>query len=161
MDATVLYYALAGLLIVAGLAGVVLPALPGLPLTFCGMLLAAWADRFAHIGWPTLLALALLTALSIVADFAASALGAKRVGASGLAVAGSLAGTVVGLLFVPWGIVLGPLLGAVAGELVHARRLGQAAKVGLGTGLGLLVGVALKVGLAVAMLALFLTMWFI
>lgn len=159
MDTNLLFYVLAGLLMAVGLAGVVLPALPGLPLTFCGMLLAAWTDGFRHIGWPTLLVLGVLTALSLLADLAASALGAKRVGASRLAIIGSLVGAVVGLFFGLPGIVLGPIAGAVAGELIRERRLDQAARVGLGTGIGLLVGMALKIGLAAAMMATFLVMW--
>jgi uncharacterized protein YqgC (DUF456 family) len=160
-----LYYAIAGALILLGLAGVVLPALPGLPLVFLGMLLAAWAGGFAKIGIATLVALGILTLLSMAVDFWAAALGAKRVGASRLAVIGALLGTFAGLFFGPLGLFLGPFVGALAGELVHGRRLdrgrlGQATRVGVGTWLGLVLGIALKLMLAFAMLGLFAWSWF-
>lgn len=78
MDITVVYYILAGVLVLIGLAGVVLPALPGLPLVFAGLLVAAWADGFAHVGWVALVILGLMTALSFAIDFLATAYGAQR-----------------------------------------------------------------------------------
>ena len=86
MDPALFWYVVAAVLALVGLAGVILPALPGLPLVFAGMLVAAWAGDFQRIGPVTLVLLALLTALSVVADFVATAAGAKRVGAGPLAV---------------------------------------------------------------------------
>jgi uncharacterized protein YqgC (DUF456 family) len=153
-------YLIAALMMVIGVAGVVLPVLPGLPLTFAGMLLAAWAGDFQQVGWMTLTVLGLLTVLSVLVDFLSTALGAQRVGASRKAIIGSIIGTFAGLLFLPIGIFVGPFAGALIGEMLHGRELGQATKVGLATWLGLVVGMVLKVGLAFAMLALFLVMWF-
>lgn len=165
MDVQVLFYVLAALLVLLGLAGVVLPALPGLPLVYAGMLLAAWADGFERIGALTLVVLGLLTALSVLVDLAATAMGAKRVGASRLALLGAAIGTVAGLFFGLVGVFVAPFIGAVAGELLHRRRLevhhlGQATKVGLGTWLGILLGVVFKLALASAMIGLFLIAWF-
>ncbi len=165
MPATSLYYVIAGLLIVVGLAGIVLPAIPGLPLVFAGMLLAAWAGGFAQIGIATLVALGLLTLLSMAVDFWAAAVGAKRVGASRMALAGALLGTGVGLFLGPVGLFVGPFLGAVVGELLHGRslgseQLGQATRVGVGAWLGIVLGIALKLMLAFAMLGLFAWAWF-
>jgi len=154
-------YLLAGLLVVAGVAGVVLPALPGTPLVFLGLLLAAWADGFSRVGWPTLLALAALTALSFVIDLLATVLGAQRVGASRKALWGTFVGTVAGLFFMPLGLLLGPLIGALLGEYWHGRALGQATRVGLATWLGLLLGVALNLAVVVAMLGLFGFAWWL
>lgn len=159
-----LLYVLAAILVVIGLAGVVLPALPGLPLVFVGMLLAAWAGGFAKIGVGTLVALGVLTLLSMAVDFWAAAMGAKRVGASRLALAGAVLGTFAGLFLGPVGLFVGPFLGALAGELLHGRRLdqpgiGQATKVGFGTWLGIVFGIALKLMLALAMLGLFAWSW--
>jgi uncharacterized protein YqgC (DUF456 family) len=159
-----LFYVLAAILIVVGLAGVVLPALPGLPLVFLGMLLAAWAGGFAKIGIATLVALGVLTLLSMAVDFWAAAMGAKRVGASRLALGGALLGTFAGIFFGPVGLFVGPFMGALGGELLHGRRLnqpglGQAARVGFGTWLGIVFGVALKLMLALAMLGLFAWSW--
>ncbi|MFP7721465.1 DUF456 domain-containing protein [Lysobacter sp. A3-1-A15] len=156
-----LYYLLSALLILVGIAGTVLPALPGLPLVFAGMLLAAWAGGFQEVGVPMLVLLGLLTALSLVVDFVATMMGAKRVGASRLALVGSVIGTLVGLFFGPIGLFAGPFLGALAGELIHGRKVHHAARVGLGTWLGILVGTVLKLGLAFAMLGLFALAWFV
>ncbi len=165
MSATSLYYVIAGLLIVVGLAGIVLPALPGLPLVFAGMLLAAWAGGFAQIGIATLVALGLLTLLSMAVDFWAAAVGAKRVGASRMALAGAVLGTGVGIFLGPVGLFVGPFLGALVGELLHGRSLagaqiGQATRVGIGAWLGIVLGIALKLMLAFAMLGLFAWAWY-
>lgn len=165
MDITTAWYALAAILVVVGLLGTVLPALPGLPLMFAGMLLAAWVEDFQHIGGMTLSILGILMLLSIGVDFLATALGANRVGASRLAVVGAAVGTFAGLLAGIPGLVIGPFAGAVAGELLHQRslareHLGGAAKVGLGTWVGLAIGTALKLGIAFAMLGIFgLAVW--
>lgn len=165
MDAQPLYYVIAALLVLAGLAGTILPAIPGLPLVFAGMLLAAWADGFQQIGIPTIVVLAVLTLLSMAIDFWATAYGAKRVGASRLALFGAVAGTVVGIFFGPIGLFAGPFVGALGGELLHARKvdragLGHATRVGFGTWMGIVLGVALKLTLAFAMLGLFALAWF-
>lgn len=166
MDPTTLYYLLAAALIVIGLAGTVLPALPGLPLVFGGMLLAAWAGDFEQVGIPMLVLLGLLTLLSLGIDLWATALGAKRVGASRKAVIGAVLGTIVGLAFGPFGLLLGPFVGALSGELLHrrsvgAQHLGEAARIGFGTWMGILFGVVLKLGLAFAMLGLFALAWWL
>ncbi len=161
MDFQAVYYVLAGLLILVGIAGTVLPALPGLPLVFAGMLLAAWAGDFQQVGWVPLLVLGLLTVLSIGIDFLATAVGAKRVGASKLAIAGAMIGTFAGLFFGPIGLFTGPFVGALGGELIHGREVRKAAHVGFGTWLGIVFGVVLKIGLAFAMLGLFALAWFL
>ncbi|MDQ3039553.1 MAG: DUF456 domain-containing protein [Pseudomonadota bacterium] len=166
MDPTGLYYLIAAALVVIGLIGTVLPAIPGLPLVFAGMLLAAWAGGFEQVGIPMLVLLGLLTLVSLAVDFWATALGAKRVGASRKAIIGAMLGTLAGLFFGPLGLLIGPFAGALAGELLHRRRLdradlGDAARIGLGTWLGILFGIALKLGLAFAMLGLFALAWWL
>jgi uncharacterized protein YqgC (DUF456 family) len=165
MQTQSLYYVLAVILVAAGLLGTVLPAIPGLPLVFAGMLLAAWAGDFQQIGAVTVTVLGLMTALSLAVDFWATAVGAKRVGASRKAVVGAVIGTVAGLFFGLVGVFVGPFVGALAGELMHRRSLGQrdlgdAAKIGFGTWMGVVFGVVLKLGLAFAMLGLFALAWF-
>ena len=156
MDLHLLYYVVAAVLILAGLAGTILPALPGLPLMFAGMLVAAWADHFQQISPWTIALLALLTLLSIIVDIAATAMGAKRVGASKLAIFGAALGTLVGgIVFSLPGLILGPFAGAVAGELIHGRELRHASRIGVGTWVGLALGTALKLALAFAMLGIF------
>jgi uncharacterized protein YqgC (DUF456 family) len=167
MDPSTLYYVVAAALVLVGVIGTVLPALPGLPLVFAGMLLAAWAGDFERIGIPMVLLLAVLTLLSMAVDFWATAHGAKRVGASRKAVVGAVIGTFAGLfVFPPFGLFVGPFAGALIGELLDRPRvggasLGHAAKVGFGTWLGIVLGVVLKLGIAFAMIGLFAFAWYL
>ena len=166
MEPNTLYYLLAIVLVVVGIAGTILPALPGLPLVFAGMLLAAWAGDFQQVGVPMLVVLGLLTVFSLAVDFWATALGAKRVGASRLAIIGAMVGTLAGLFLGPLGLLLGPFAGAVGGELIHRRSLlrqdlGHAARIGVGTWFGILFGTVLKLALAFTMLGLFALAWWL
>lgn len=154
-----MFHAIAVVLVLLGIAGVALPALPGVPLVFAGLLLSAWADGFERVGWVALVLLGGLTVVSLLVDFVSSALGAKGLGASKLAMAGALLGSLLGLLFLPWGVLVGPFAGALIGEYLHSRRLGLATKVGLATFLGLVIAVALKLGLVMAMLGIFALAW--
>lgn len=156
MDPQALYYVFAGILIVVGVLGVVVPVLPGLPLVFLGMWLAAWAGGYEQVGVAMLLLLGLLTALSLGVDLLATVFGAKRVGASRQALVGAALGTLFGLFLGLVGIFVGPFVGALAGEWLHGRRLGHATRVGMGTWLGIVFGAVLKLALAFAMLGLFL-----
>ncbi len=160
MDPTVLWI-IAIALMVVGLVGTVLPGLPGVVAIFGGMLLAAWIDSFEKIGVATLVLLGVLTALAFVIDIVASLLGAKRVGASKQALIGAALGAIVGLFFGLPGLLLGPFVGAVAGEYLARQQLDQAARVGVGTWLGLLVGVIAKLALAFTMLGIFAAAYFI
>ncbi len=156
MEPTLLWiFAIA--LIVIGIAGTVLPGVPGVMAVFGGMLLAAWIDDFSRVGWVTLVILGVLTALAFAADIIGSLLGAKRVGASRLALLGAAVGTLAAFPFGFFGLLLGPFLGAVGGELVSRQRLDTAARVGLGTWIGLAVGSLAKIALLFAMLGVFLT----
>ena len=152
---TVLLWLLAALLVVTGFVGSVLPVLPGAPLVFLGLLIAAWIDSFSRVGWLTLTVLGFLAIFAILIDFAATALGAKRVGASRLAIAGAAVGTVCGIFFGLPGIILGPFIGAVAGEYAARARLPEAAKVGFGTWIGLVLGTAVKLAVLFMMVGIF------
>ncbi len=162
MSATAVYalWALAGALVLVGLAGTMLPALPGAPFVFMGLLIAAWIENFQRIGWPTLTILAVLTAIAIAVDLVASLLGAKRVGASRLALLGAAIGGVAGLFFGLVGIFVFPFAGAVVGELIARKEMGQAAKVGVATWLGLVFGALAKLALALTMLGVFVIAYF-
>lgn len=154
-------WALAAALVVVGLAGVVLPALPGTVLIFAGLLLAAWADGFVRVGTGTIGALGILTVATYFVDVAAMALGMKRLGTTKRAMAGAAIGTIAGLFFGLPGLVIGPFAGAVLGELTTHRGLGRAGRAGLAAWIGFLVGTVVKVGLAFAMVGIFLTAWFV
>lgn len=160
MNLTFINYLFGLLLVITGFVGILLPALPGLPLIFCGLLLAAWADDFQHVGWLPLTVLGVLTALSFLLDFLANIYGAQRLGASAPALWGSVIGTVAGLFFMPLGLLLGPFIGAWLGEYWHSRTLKQATRVGFGTWLGILLGTASKFALGFCMLGIFAFAWF-
>jgi uncharacterized protein YqgC (DUF456 family) len=155
VDATLLLWLLAAILVLAGLVGLLLPIIPGVPLVFAGLLVAAWAEDFAYVGTGTLVLLAVLVGLAYVVDFAATAMGAKRFGASKRAVVGAALGALVGIFFGLPGILLGPFIGAVIGELSAQRGLRDAGRAGLGATLGLVLGVAAKLALAFSMLGVF------
>ena len=155
MDLHSLWYLVAAILVIVGLIGTVLPALPGVPLVFCGLLLAAWTDGFAHVGVFTLFVLGALTVLALAIDFVAGMLGAKKVGASRYAVIGAALGTLLGLFFGLPGLLLGPFVGALLGELVAGGTLRKATGVGVGAWLGFLVGAVAKLGVCFAMLGIF------
>jgi uncharacterized protein YqgC (DUF456 family) len=160
MSIEVLWLVLAVVLVCAGVAGSVLPALPGVPLVFAGLLLAAWAGDFQQVTWIPLVVLGLLTVISFVIDFAATALGAKRVGATKLAVLGAALGTLGGLFLGLPGLIFGPFVGAVAGELLSHGRMQQATRAGLATWMGLVFGTLAKLALVFTMLGVFALAYF-
>jgi uncharacterized protein YqgC (DUF456 family) len=145
-------YAAGVLALALGVAGVVLPVLPGALLLFGGAVLVAWAGDFALVGWPTLAVVGVLAALTIAVDWVAAALGAKAAGASRWAVAGASLGLVVGLFFGPPGIILGPAVGAVLLEYWRDPDFERALRAGAGTFVGFLLGSVVKVVLAFALL---------
>ena len=147
--------------IVLGLAGVVLPLLPGMPLIFGGLWLLAWSDGFTRVGEFTVLGLGFLAVLAWGIDYVAATLGVKRVGASGAAVAGAALGTVLGLAGGLLGVLVGPVLGAVAGEWLARRNGGQASRAGLAAGISFLLGIVAKIGIAFMMLGVFAVAWFV
>ncbi len=145
-------------LIAAGLIGLVFPAIPGPPLLFGGLWMAAWIEDFSHVGFWTLSGLALLAVLAVVADFIAGALGAKKFGASGRAVLGATLGAVIGIFFGLPGLIVGPFVGAMLGELSSGRQLQAAGRAGVGATIGLVVGTGAKLAIGIVMLVVFLFM---
>ena len=156
---TTLLWLLVVVLIAAGLAGTVLPALPGTALVLAGIVLGAWIDDFSRVGATTLAVVTVLAVLAWVLDYVAGLLGAQRAGASRAALVGAALGTVVGLFMGLVGVLFMPLVGAAAGEYL-ARRAdadahGQALKVGVATWLGIMAGLLAKVVIAFMMLGIF------
>ena len=144
------------ILVGVGIAGVIVPGLPGASLVFGGLLLAAWADGFQSVGAGTIILLAVLTILAFVVDFISGSLGAKRAGASREAVIGAALGTLVGIFFGLVGVVFGPFAGAVLGEFMARRNLAQAGRVGVATWVGFILGIGVKLVLAFTMVGIFL-----
>jgi uncharacterized protein YqgC (DUF456 family) len=156
------WWILAVLLIAVGVAGTVLPALPGVVLVFGGILLGAWIDDFSRVSGWTLGVIGVLAALAWATDFVASLLGARKAGASNAALLGAALGTVAGIFTGFIGLLFMPLIGAAAGEawarrgdLHRADTHGQVARVGVATWIGLLVGTAVKLALVFMMIGVF------
>jgi len=158
---TLLLWLLAVTLILAGLAGAILPAIPGVPLVFAGLWLGAWIDDYARVSVGTVIGLGVLAAVAMAMDFIAGALGAKKVGASRQAIAGAAIGTFVGIFFGIPGLLLGPFIGAVAGELSARGSLAHATNVGVATWMGLLFGTLAKLALSLAMVGIFVAAYFL
>ena len=149
---TILLYVLGVILIVVGLAGLVLPGLPGAPLVFAGILSVAWADGFERIGLTGLLVTGGIAVVISIVDYTAGIVGAKKFGASWWGLLGAFLGLLVGLPFALPGIILGPIVGAILLEYLKEPDFKRAGKVGAGTLIGFVIGTALKYSLAFVLL---------
>ena len=144
-------------LMLAGLAGTVLPLLPG-PFI---ILVAAVAHKFLRpetgITWWCIVALALLVVVSYIVDFFSGAVGTKWFGGSKWGIWGVLIGGVVGLFFAPIGLIVGPIIGGLVAELLIARKkMGPAVKATWGSVVGTTLGMAVRIGISIAMVVLFM-----
>ncbi len=153
--ATTAWWILSVVLIFAGLAGTVLPALPGTALILAGIVLGAWIDGFTRVGGVALAAVSLLAVLSWVLDYVSASWGAQRVGASPQAVTGAAIGTVLGIFMGLIGVFVLPLVGAAIGEWLARRDPAGAMRVGAATWAGLMLGLLAKVALAFMMVGIF------
>lgn len=136
---------LAAVFLFVGLLGCILPMLPGPPLAYAGMLLLHLTDK-VQFTTGQLLVWLLVVVATVVLDYVTPLLGSKYSGGSKWGERGCIIGTVVGLFFAPWGIIIGPFVGAVVGELLGDKELSQALKSGFGSFLGFLFGTVLKLG---------------
>ena len=144
-------------LMVAGLAGTVLPLLPGPAI----ILVAAVAHKFLRpetgITWWCLVALALLVIVSYIVDFFSGAVGTKWFGGSKWGIWGVLIGGIVGLFFAPVGLIVGPIVGGFVAELLIARKkMGPAVKATWGSLVGTTLGMAVRIGISIAMVVVFM-----
>jgi uncharacterized protein YqgC (DUF456 family) len=155
----VLLYGLAACLIAAGVFGSAVPALPGIPLAFAGIWLAAAVDDYHHVGVWWLLGIAAVGAAGLALDLVAGALGARRAGAAPRAVWGALLGSLVGIFFGLPGLLLGPFVGAVLGELSTGNSVLRSTHVGVSAWLGLIFGTIMKLVSCVTMVLLFGAAW--
>ena len=155
MDTQILGWLAATLLIVAGIAGTVLPALPGTILVLAGIVLGAWLDDFTRVKPWVVAIIAVLALIAWATDYVATVMGAKKAGASTLAIVGAALGTIAGIFMGLVGVLFMPFVGAVIGEYIAQRNARQAAKVGLATWLGLLIGTVVKLVLAFMMIGIF------
>jgi uncharacterized protein YqgC (DUF456 family) len=145
-------------LFLAGLAGIFLPLLPGTSLVFAGMLIYGFLTGFAGLDLYFFLLQGAAVLVTFGVDYLASATGARLGRGSRYAVGGAILGMLLGLVFLgPLGMVLGPFLGAVAGEVLAGKSIDQAVRAGTGALLGLLAGALIKLGISLAMIAYFFT----
>ena len=142
-------------LIVLGLAGTVLPLLPGTVLVWGGIVVGAWIDDFARVGTTTVVVVSVLAVLAWALDYVAGLMGAKKAGASKQALLGAAVGTVVGLFMGLVGVLFMPLVGAAIGEYLARKDQTRAVKVGVSTWVGIMVGLIAKVVLAFIMVGIF------
>lgn len=150
-----LWWILSTLLILAGIAGTVLPALPGTALVLAGIVLAAWIDGFTRVGVGVIAVVSVLAAIGWLLDYAAGMMGARRAGASRQALIGAAIGTVVGLFAGFFGVLFLPLIGAAIGEYLARRDQMQALHVGVATWLGIMAGLVAKVVIVFMMIGIF------
>lgn len=146
---------LSAVLMLVGVAGTVLPALPGTLFVLAGIVLGAWIDDFTRIGWGSVAAVTVLAVLAWGLDFVAGLLGAQRVGASRQAIVGAALGTVAGIFLGLVGVLFMPLVGAAVGEYLAQKDHRRAVEVGLATWLGITAGLIAKVVIAFMMIGIF------
>jgi len=158
---TIILFLVAAISLIAGLAGLVLPLLPGPLLIYFGLFLTAWAEDFIYINWVILLILGLLMLVAHAVDFVASALGAKRYGAGQKALIGAIIGAFLGLFFGFIGIIIGPFVGAVIGQLLEKDDLQAAGRVGVGTWIGFVFGMATKIAIGLSMIGIYVFVRFL
>jgi uncharacterized protein YqgC (DUF456 family) len=151
-----LLWVLCVILMVLGLAGTVLPVLPGTLLVWAGILLGAWIDDFTRISMITMAVITVLAVLAWALDYAAGWMGAQRAGASKQALVGAAVGTVLGLFMGLVGVLFMPLVGAALGEYLARKDHGRAAKVGVATWIGIVVGLVAKVVISFMMVGIFI-----
>jgi len=140
------------ILILIGIAGTIFPFLPGVPVIFIAIVGYGWYEGFNVIDVRYLLIMGGITVLALLVDYLSSVMGAKYFGSSKKGIWGALIGTFIGIFFIPpFGIIVGPWLGAVVGEYWELNDINRALKVGLGTVVGLLSGMFFKIVLALIM----------
>jgi uncharacterized protein len=150
-----LLWILCAALILVGLAGTVLPVLPGTILVWGGIVLGAWIDDFTRVSMTTVVVVSVLAIMAWGLDYVAGLMGAKKAGASKQALLGAAAGTVFGLFMGLVGVLFMPLVGAAIGEYLAQKNQTRAVKVGVSTWVGIMVGLIAKVVLAFIMVGIF------
>ena len=163
MDALITYglYGVAFLLILVGVAGTIVPALPGIPMIFAGAWLIGYMEDYQYFGWGTLIALGALTVISLIIDWVSQTMGAQKAGATKLGLSGAFLGTIIGIPFGLVGIFLFPVFGAFIGEMIGHRDMRKAGKVSWATWIGMIAGIATKLAIAFIMIGIMCVMRFV
>jgi len=143
------------IIMIIGLTGCIIPMLPGTPLVFSGIFLYAWKTHFMIISQNLLLIFLIVTVLTVILDYVAGSIGAKKLGSSKFGIIGAFLGIIAGLFFAPWGILIGPPLFALIGELIIGKNIKDASKAGAGAILGVLGGSLTKITASLIMMGFF------
>ena len=152
-----LWWLIAIVLMAVGLIGTLLPVVPGAIIILAAALLhQIMLGSEKSVGWWNIAALVLLTLLSYALEFAGGYFGAKRFGATKLGAFGAMVGAIAGLFYPFPGLIVGPVVGAIAGELLAGKRVVSAGRAGWGTLLGNLAGMLGKLTIALVMVSWFL-----
>jgi uncharacterized protein YqgC (DUF456 family) len=152
-----LWWLIAIVLMAVGLIGTLLPVVPGAIIILAAAVLhQIMLGSEKSVGWWNIAALVVLTLLSYALEFAGGYFGAKRFGATKWGAFGATLGAIVGLFYPFPGLIVGPVVGAIAGELVAGKRLVSAGRAGWGTLLGNLAGMLGKLTIALVMVSWFL-----
>lgn len=157
---TVTLAIICSILMLVGLLGVVLPIIPGIPLSWLGLFIYAAGTSFERISVTTIVVFFILMLVSLAIDFFAPILGAKKYKSSKLGVFGAFVGITVGIFFGIWGIILGPFVGALLGELISGKGTKQAFGSALGTFIGMILGSLLKIIIILVMAGFFIVSLF-
>ncbi len=144
------------ILVLCGLVGLIIPVIPGPALICAGLIFAAWADHFSHVGGITIVTLICFAVLAHITDIVAASFGVKKFGASSWASVGAFVGGVAGLFFGLAGIFIGPFIGAFIAELIARNRIEPALRAGLGSWMGILIGSVAKAALGFTMIGIYI-----
>lgn len=141
------------ILAIAGMVGCILPVLPGPILSFCALILISWTKNWQIFSQTFLIVMGAITALLVLLDYVAPALGAKKYGASRRGLWGSAIGMIIGIFFIPpWGMIVGAFIGALVGELAAGKSGSKALRAGWGILIGNVLGVGLKLAFTAVVL---------
>jgi hypothetical protein len=145
-----LLLALAIVFMIVGIAGCLLPVLPGPPLSYLGLVVLHFT-RFADISKNLFIILGIVAVVVTIVDYIVPIWGTKKFGGSKYGMRGATVGLIIGLFLGPLGIIIGPFIGAVVGELIFKDDVKYALKAGFGSLLGFLTGVGLKLAASLLM----------
>ncbi len=149
------------IVILIGIAGTIVPFIPGVPLIFIAITTYGWYEGFHTLNAKYIAVMATLTILSILVEYLASTLGAKYFGSSKYGIYGAIIGTLLGLfIFPPAGLLFGPWIGAIVGELIAGKDFPNAFRTGIGSIVGLFSGIVFSLILAIIMFISFLIIVF-
>lgn len=153
----IILFAISIIIMLTGMAGIIVPIIPSIPLIWLGSFIYAIFTHFEKITWVVLLIFALLTIFSIVLENIGNVYGAKRFGATKWGIIGSIVGTGVGFYTGgPVGLILGPVIGTIVFEFIGGKGYKGALKSGLGNFVGFLGGSILKFVVGLAMIIVFI-----